>query len=1306
MPAPLPILEKRDEIAAAIAGRQVVVVCGETGSGKTTQLPQICLDMGLAKHAMIGHTQPRRLAARAVAARIAEERGEPAGIGGLVGAKIRFHDHTTRRTKIKVMTDGVLLAELASDPEVRAYSTIIIDEAHERSLNIDFLLGYLKCLLPRRADLKIIITSATIDPGRFAAFFGRANEVPVIEVSGRMYPVEVRYRPVGDDEEEFERIEVEAVADAVNELTSPRLPEGGVLVFVPGEREIRQCAEAVRRRGGAVEVLPLYSRLTNQEQDRIFHPPPPGSGTRRVIISTNVAETSLTVPGIRYVIDTGFARQSRYDPAKKIQRLPIEPISQASAQQRSGRCGRVSAGVCIRLYSEASFRARPAHTEPEVLRTNLAGAILRMKALDLGPIEQFPFLDPPEAEAVRDGYETLFELGAIDRPSAEGALTPTGDAMSRVPADPRIARILLAAEREGALRECIVLAAALSIQDPRDRPMSRQQEADRAHLVFRDEAGDFLTLLKIWDHYSHAAEESSPAGLRDWCREQFLSAARMREWVEMTRQLRDIADELELRRNDHPAAADRIHRALLTGLITNAACREGPAGTFDYRGVRGNVVNIFPGSVLFRKSPKWIVAAEVVQTTRLYARTIARVEPEWIEELAGHMFQRQLSDKHLDPETGEPSAWERVTMSGIVVVPRRQTPIARLDPNAARPLFIGEALARAKWKTDEPFMAHNRSVLNAARQAEAKLRRRGVIVADDLLDAWFEARVPAGVRDPVAFLSWLRDAEQRDANTLRLSLDDVLTDDARAALATGAFPDELELGEDSTEHDESQQATPPQPSPGRLVLSYAFAPGKDEDGITATAFVGDLPKLTDERAAWLVPGMLPELVAALIRILPKAVRATIEAKGTTDATARTCAELLAFARGPLPAALSEAVSVALGVDVPAEMWALRALPTHLRLRVRVVDEHADELAAGRDLAALKERFAGRIKKSRAAAARSAFDRRGITTWDFGELPESVEADSDAAMRALHPAIVDQGRSVSISLLESAQEAARETPFGVRRLFAITAAEEVSHYLDALPQWREMVRHFGPFGSEDSLRDALTCIIAERVFMSGHAAVRTQTEFEARSRDCWGRLSAAAREVGDVVARTLEPRARVAQRLSGGTPRLWAESIADLREHAAYLMPHDFLRYVPWDRLKRYPMYAHAMRERLFALREDGKGAETDALRTFLPHWKKFTAWVARAMAAERASREEADDPAAAKGKAPHAKAPLPQARRAAPAVNLDAGEWAIRPGNLPAPIERYRWALEELRVALFAPKHADTHAASVKEIERLWSKST
>lgn len=1305
---PLPILERREEIASAIRDHQVVIVTGETGSGKTTQLPQICLAMGRGSMGMIGHTQPRRLAARSVATRIAEELSVP--LGGAVGVKVRFTDRTSDRTVVKIMTDGILLAETQNDADLRAYSTIILDEAHERSLNIDFLLGYLKLLLPRRLDLRVVVTSATIEPGRFAKFFANNGvDAPIINVSGRMYPVEVRYRPVEDRGEN--RLDPRGVADAIEDVlllrryeSDPR--DGDVLVFLPGEGEIRQVGEELRRSGVDADVLSLFSRLSNEEQDRIFHP----GDRRRVVLATNVAETSLTVPRVRYVVDAGLARISRYDARAKVERLPIEPISQASANQRSGRCGRVAAGVAVRLYSEASYRERAVFTDPEIRRTNLASVILHLMSLNLGAIEQFPFLDPPDAHAVRDGYETLFELGAIDRkpddalptqgeasdePLARlhGAkLTEVGRQLVRLPVDPRVGRMLLAGADLGALREVVVLAAALSIQDPRERVGGMQDAADRAQAVFRHESSDFLSLLKMWDQFLHAAETFGASALREWCRTHFLSYVRVREWIDTHDQLRGIAEELDLEWNDAPASDDAIHKSLLTGLISNVACRDEGHASYDYRGVRGNVVSIFPGSVLFKKNPKWIMAAEIVQTTKLYARTNAKIEPAWIEEVAGHMFQRQLSDKHFDAETQEPSAWERVTMNGIVVVPRRRVAIATLDDVAARAMFIREGLAKARFAKNAAFTRHNRAVLDRAKSAEAKLRRRGLLQSEDDLAAWFEERLPTPVCNPSSFWAWFGDeasAKSLSTKTLEISLADVLKPDAALASDPRAFPDALML-EASGEVIE-------------CALHYAFEPGKDRDGVTVRLPLLSLHGLTPQRAEWLVPGMLEGKVVALLKGLPKAVRTTLEKAVDLSELSRELCAVLEFGVGSLASALREALHVLRGLDVPTDAWMMQGVPPHAQLRVEVVDREGNELATGRDLAALRERLAVRYERAVANAARERYERQGIREWDFGVLIDHVDVEHGGGIVRAFPALGDDGESVSLTLLASAEVAAAETGRGVRRLFAMTCGEEISHRLHAIGSWPDVCKWYKAIGTIHELEDAVSCLIVERAFLSAQAPVRSREEFERRQQEQWGRLPQATIEVVDVVAKSLEPRFRVAHRIAGGTPRLWANSIAELREHAAYLMPDGFLRLVAWERLREYARYSQGMWERLLRLREDGSGTESASLATIGPYWKNFTGWVSRRMAVEKAEREAAGE-SALPAKKNKVKAPLPQARRVSARVNLDAGTWSMQPGKMPAALAEYRWALEEYRLSLFAPELARGVKASVlaKTLDELW----
>ncbi len=1295
IPPPLPVLARRTEIEAAIRSHQVVVLAGETGSGKTTQLPQICLEIGLAERGIIGHTQPRRLAARAVAARIAEERATK--LGDIVGVKVRFQDETTRRTRIKLLTDGLLLAELNGDPLLREYSVIIIDEAHERSLNIDFLLGVLRALLPKRPDLKVIITSATIDPQKFVDYF-RASGVsvaPMLEISGRMFPVEIRYRPARGDDGTPSEVNIESVADGVEDVLDARGPgadgeRSDVLVFLPGEREIRRAGEALSRRRVNAEVLPLFGRLSNEEQDRIFHPPSgAAAGKQRVILATNVAETSLTVPGIRYVVDAGLARLNRYDAHRKIQGLPVEPISQASANQRAGRCGRVAAGVCVRLYSESGFRSRPAFTEPEIRRSSLANVILRMKALGLGAIEHFPFLDPPDVRAIRDGYETLFELGAINKADTSGKITPIGIAMSRMPLDVRIARMLIGAEREGSLREVVVLAGALSIQDPRERPLAKQDEADRSQSIFRHPSSDFLTLLTLWTCYQEAKDTGGPGAIFSWCRVHFLSPTRMREWDEIVAQLREQCEELKLEPNDDDAHEDSIHRALLTGLISNVACRESEnkgGSSFDYRAIRGNVVQIFPGSSLFKKNPRWIMAAELVQTSRLFARTVARIDPEWIEQLAGHVFTRQISDPHLDAETGEPSAWERVSLSGVVVVPRRRVALKATDRVRARAVFIEQALATGKWPGPHPFIAHNCAVLDQARGVEARLRTRGVLADGAVLADWFEQRLSPEVCDPATLATWLASADDTGDTSLRWSLSDVVSPAAAAALEVDAFPETIEIGDELA------------------TVTYALAPGKDEDGVTLSLPLRALSEFPVDRADWLVHGMLPEVVLGLMKLLPKPERSKIEAKGELPSIAREVSSVVAFGVGPLGSALSEALDVLHSVRIDPSAWTIQGLPAHLRLRVAVTDDDAKVIAVDRDIRALLKKLEGRIRKLRSSDDRSRYERRGLTTWNFGDLPERMQVDRDGSVVDRVPALIDDGTSVRLTLVVHLDEANRLTTRGVRRLLAIACREELGYVFESGAAWDAMTRQYSAFGSTDELRDDLTLITVERVFIEGQAPIRSAQVFEERLQTQRGRLSPTAREVVDMVARVLDARAKVAHRLSSGTSRLWAESIGDIREHATYLMPKHFLRLIPPAVLRQYPRYAESMRERLLSLREDGSKAETQALQKFLPHWKRFTGWVATAMSAAKAAADPTESETRSVTTSAKSKAPLPQTRRTGASVNLDAGAWAMQPGHLTPEVEAYRWALEDLRVSLFAPQLAGKAPMTEEQVSKLWAK--
>lgn len=1266
-----------------LASYQVLILCGETGSGKTTQLPLICLHAGLGATGQIGHTQPRRIAARAVSNRIAEELGGQVGSNALVGCKVRFGDDSSDRNLVKVMTDGVLLAELQSDPMLSKYQVIIIDEAHERSLNIDLLLGCLKTLAPQRPDLKIIITSATIDTQRLSDHFGGPAIAPILEVSGRMYPVEIRYRPAPSRRIRFDDdlVDETAIVQALDELNDPALPEGDILIFLPGEREIRSVESRLLRERAPFEILPLYARLSGPEQARIF-----ASHSRpRVILATNVAETSLTIPGIRYVIDTGLARINRFDERAKVSRLPIEPISQASSKQRAGRCGRLSDGICIRLYSEADFTSRPSFTAPEIFRTNLAGAILHMLSMGITDIAHFPFVERPGPALLANGFETLFELGAITRAGGDGRLTSIGRTLARLPVDVRIGRILIAAHEQGCLNEGTILAAALSIADPRERPQDQRQRADDAHGHYAHPASDFLSLLNI--HRAIEETLADQSGLAGFCRDHYLNFARVREWLDMSRQLRSLASDLRWSLNQTPASEDAIHRALLTGLIANVACREDAKG-FDYTAAGGATCAIFPGSVLFKSPPRWIMAAEMVETSRLFARTVAAIRPEWVGELAPHLLKREHTDAHWHGESRQVTAFERVTLFGLTLTPRERVPIAQSNPALAREILIREPLAEGQVLEGLPFTSHNAEILSQAARLEATLRQPGVVASIDTRAAWLERHVPV----PVVDLPSLHDACAPSIDAaLRWSLPDILTANGR----------------------ERHKSLPPDAFPGSIALlgradhlvplTYQLAPGKEEDGVMATIELTDLPDLSRQRCEWMVPGVLSQRIGAMLKQLPKPLRAQIEqSPGGVSGLADEVAAILDFGTGSLPDAICEAVEVLRSIPIDPAQLAEKSLPDHLRLLVRIVDHKGGVLAQSRDLTELMERLSGRAAKARAARTRHTFERSGLTTFDF-ELPETVETDSGMS----HIALLDDGDSARLTLLDSAEHAATLTQRGIRRLLALAVREDLLHRLHAHAEIADLHRQYAQLGSPGDFDSGLIDLIVERTYMDKQPPIRNQEAFESRLAAGWGRLGTITIDTLAIAAETLEARQRIASRFSGGTPRLWAGSVADLREHAAFLMPPGFLRNVPLDHFKNYPRYVQSMKRRLEQLRENGVSSETAPLAALTPHWKRFTAHVAKAFAQAQAEAKHAAEAAAAAGvdqridKGSTKKHALPPARRGAPVVPSDSGEWSLRSGSLSSPMLNYRWALEDFRLCLFTPDLA-VRQVNAAQLESLW----
>ena len=987
-PEDLPIAQKRDDIAALIQKHPVVIVCGETGSGKTTQLPKICLALKRGAAGLIGCTQPRRIAARSLAKRLAAEL--PGSPKGFVGHKIRFQDETRPESVVKVMTDGILLAEIHSDRELRAYDTIIVDEAHERSLNIDFLLGYLKRLVAVRPDLKVVVTSATIDTGRFSQFFDGA---PVIEVSGRTYPVEVRYRPEFFEvqEEDDEPVDLsEALVKAVDEVHRTSR-EGDVLVFLPGEREIREAAEELRKHGPkGLEILPLFSRLSAEEQDRVFEP----TGQRRVVLSTNVAETSLTVPGIHFVVDTGLARVKRYSPRQKIDQLRIEPISQAAAKQRAGRCGRVASGIAIRLYAEEDFDARAAFTTPEILRTSLASAILRMAALDLGEIALFPFVDPPTPRQIQDGYQVLFELGAIDE---KRQLTPIGRELSRLPVDPKIGRMLIAAREFNCLSEMVILAAALSIQDPRDRPQDKRQESDRAHEEFRDDASDFVQLINLWKFFDEAfAHKKSNRKLYETCREHFLSYVRMREWRDLAGQLREMAGDLKIRDNSTPATYEQMHRALLTGLIGNVGVKALDGD--HYLGPRGLQFHIWPGSGLKKNRPRWIMAGELQETTRIYARNVARIEPDWIEKAAAHLVERAWLEPHWDKARGEVVAYENVTLFGLVLAARRKVSFGRLDPVRAREIFIEGALVGGEFESPHPFWAHNRKLVREVEDLEHRARRPDVLVDDRAIVDFYASRLPDDVRDARSFDAWYRAGAQREPKLLFLAKSDLMRHGAES-VTEELFPRQLQLGDTA------------------FPLAYRFEPGHPMDGVTLDVPLAFLNQIVEAELDWLVPGMVRDKVAWTMKALPKRIRSQL-----IPATEHVTRFLETMSprtpqRGdgpgsnlPLRQAVLAYASKLAGERLDDSIWSKEDMPAHLMMNIRVIDEAKRELAMGRELGELRKRL-GEAASLTLSKAQPGMEREGITSWDLGELPETVSFRRGSQTLTGYPALVDEGASV-------------------------------------------------------------------------------------------------------------------------------------------------------------------------------------------------------------------------------------------------------------------------------------------------------
>ncbi|RKN94365.1 ATP-dependent RNA helicase HrpA [Burkholderia mallei] len=1292
----LPVSGKRDEIARAIAAHPVVIVCGETGSGKTTQLPKICLALGRGLGAggagLIGHTQPRRLAASSTGRRIAEELGTP--FGEVVGYKVRFTDNLAPGASVKLMTDGILLAETQTDPLLKAYDTLIIDEAHERSLNIDFLLGYLRQILPRRPDLKLIVTSATIDAERFARHFGSDERpAPVIEVSGRLYPVEVRYRPIADDRpaavrhaeggssgrdraksaREAERDLMDGIVDAVDELC--REGPGDVLVFLPGEREIRDAAEALRKHHPPhTEILPLFARLSAAEQERVFK----ASNARRIVLATNVAETSLTVPGIRYVVDTGLARVKRYSYRNKVEQLQIEPISQAAANQRAGRCGRVADGICIRLYEESDFAGRARFTDPEILRSSLASVILRMKSLHLSAIESFPFIEPPPGRAIADGYQLLNELGAVDD---ENALTPLGRELARLPLDPRVGRMILAARDQQALREVLVIASALSVQDPRERPVDAQEQADQAHRRFADERSEFLQWLRIWAWFEEAvAHKKSNRQLVDACRQHFLSHLRLREWRDVHSQLLTVVREHGWRLNEADATFEQIHLSLLTGLLGNIGFKAEDEP--HYLGARGIKFHLWPGSALVKKAGRWVMAAELVETSRLYARCIAKIEPEWIERIGAHLLKKSLSEPHWEKRPAQVAAFERATLYGLTIYHRRRVAFGRQDPARARELFIRGALVDGEFDTKLAFFAHNRKLLADIEQLEHKSRRQDVLVDDELIHAFYDQAIPAGIHTGAAFERWYRDEVSKSGQPedklrlLYLSRDDLMRHEA-AGVTTELFPKRVTM------------------AGVEMALAYHFEPGSPRDGVTLAVPLFALNQVDARRAEWLVLGMLKEKAHLLLKSLPQKLRRHCVplpeyAAGFVERAGRE-----RFGAGGLVDALIADVREQTQVATKTSDFKLETLPAHLFMNFKVIDEHGRQLAMGRNLAQLRAELGAQAQQhfqkiaaaatlapagepaAAAAGASGARARRvplgappraaepaaqagaaagatalyeNLTTWNFGKLPELLEIRRRGETLFGYPALVDRGTHCDVEVFDSPDEAARIHRAGLRRLFALQLKEPIKYLEKNLPGLREMAIQYMSLGTQDELRDQLIATALDRACLQ-EPLPADDASFHARRDEGRSRLNLLAQEIARLVGQILAEYAGLAKKLAQAKP--FPAAHADMQGQLAALVGKRFVVDTPYAQLAHFPRYLKGIALRIDKLKAD----------------------------------------------------PARDARQAAelqPLAQHYQRSVAQRGGVADARLAEFRWLLEELRISLFAQELRTPMPVSVKRLYKVW----
>ena len=1278
-PESLPVSARRDEISQALRQHQVIIVCGETGSGKTTQLPKIALALGRGKIQKIGHTQPRRIAASSVAKRIAEELKTP--LGDVVGYKVRFQDRLSKTASVKLMTDGILLAETQTDPLLKAYDTLIIDEAHERSLNIDFLLGYIKQILPRRPDLKVIVTSATIDAERFAKHFeSRKGLAPVIMVSGRMFPVETRYRPF---EESRETDLNTAIADAVDELWRVPEQQGDILVFLPGEREIREAADHLRKHLSHnpvlrhAEVLPLFARLSQAEQDRIFD----GHSGRRIVLATNVAETSLTVPGIKYVVDAGTARVKRYSFRSKVEQLLVEPISQAAANQRMGRCGRVANGICIRLYDEKDFAGRERFTDPEILRSSLAGVILRMKSLHLGHVEDFPFLERPSGRAIADGYQLLNELGAVNDANE---LTAIGQELAKLPLDPRVGRMILEARQRESLHEVLIIASALSVQDVRDRPMEAQQQADTAHKKFDDEKSEFTGYLKLWKWLDdskggHGKDHKlSNRQYEQLLRQNFVNIRRVREWRDIHSQLHTVVAEHKWRMNTLPASYEQVHCAMLAGLLGNVGCKlEGDGASGDYLGARSIKFFPHPGAHLTKKPSRWIIAAELVETTRLFGRGIANIDPQWIESVGGHLLKKQLLDPHWEKKAGEVIALERATLYGIVVYSGRRANYSRVDMQGAREIFIRQALVAGEWETPLPFLAANQKMVRQVEELEHKSRRQDVLVDEELIYAYYDQLLPNDVCSAYSLERWYREAVrvQKNPKLLHLTRDELMRHEA-AGITTASFPKTVRLGGVDCN------------------ASYLHEPGDPRDGLTVTVPIFVLNQVSEERCEWLVPGMLKDKIQALLKTLHQRPRSRLVPLPETAAQfAETLNQPERFGSGNLVDTVLKLVKEATSLnlvraDIKADM-----LQAHHFMNFRVVDEHGRQLGHGRNIGALKAELGGQARGAFQALAQLKLAQNTAATpaqpasvapkkeanvlpqpprhaspatppskggdgggsrytaWTFGELPELLEIKKGGQTLIGFPALIDQTDAVTIEVFDEPETAALKHRVGLRRLFALQIKDALKYLEKNIPDLQKMGVTFMQLGTVEELREQIIGLALERAFL-GDPLPTDELAFKKRIDEGRGRLTLIANEIARLTATILGEYALAVRKIKDSKNAV--EAAADCTTQMQRLVHKKFLLATPWERLQHLPRYLKAITARLDKYRADPK-RDADRMNELRPQEQRYWRLVSE------------------------------------------------RKGVSDERMDEFRWLLEELRVSFFAQELKTPQPISVKRLEKAWS---